>query len=126
MKVSTKLCPADKKPDISKIDPVPCNPHECNPYSWVSSKGVCSVTCGRGKYGIRICNPNFKVPLRLNRLPYECTAMIIHFCTGGHDYECIGMVTKGDYYTSSKIFTLHVNMNKITKYINEDEHSEAI
>ena len=53
-----KLCPSEKKPDISTIDPVSCNPHQCNPYSWVTTKGVCSVSCGHGK--IQICMHNIQ------------------------------------------------------------------
>ena len=49
MKEEAEMCPADKKPDISKVDPIPCNPHQCQKYAWKSVEGVCSVSCGKGK-----------------------------------------------------------------------------
>ena len=38
------------EPDISKIADRDCNTEPCEePYHWVVSAGICSVTCGKGE-----------------------------------------------------------------------------
>ena len=75
-----KLCPAEKKPDIKKIDAVPCNPHECKPYSWVRAKGVCSVSCGNGKCRIdkHMLLIEIRIPLQNTSRSYELISCM--FC----------------------------------------------
>lgn len=44
------------EPDISKIADRDCNTEPCEePYHWVVSEGVCSVTCGKGKWSNGMC-----------------------------------------------------------------------
>ena len=70
---SAKFCPPEKKPDIATIDPLPCNPHDCNPYTWVSVKGVCSVSCGTGESCIGVLH------LRLYNFmyPFICISLAL-------------------------------------------------